>query len=81
MQSVGIRYYKEGVIRPCQSTILNSPDGPKIDARYEGQQPYITKRGCEILMSKCTKLRDKNFIKTFAADLNFESEITVSTCT
>src|SRR5580704_1627482 len=34
----------------------------------EGQQPYITKRGCEILMSKCKKLRDKNFIKTFAAD-------------
>jgi very-short-patch-repair endonuclease len=46
----------------------SSPDGPKIDARYEGQQPYITKRGCEILMSKCKKLRDKNFIKTFAAD-------------
>jgi very-short-patch-repair endonuclease len=57
----------------------SSPDGPKIDARYEGQQPYITKRGCEILMSKCKKLRDKNFIKTFATDWDLNVNIVQDT--
>jgi very-short-patch-repair endonuclease len=45
----------------------------------EGQQPYITKRGCEILMSKCKKLRDKNFIKTFAADWDLNVNIVQDT--
>jgi very-short-patch-repair endonuclease len=54
-----------------------SPDVP--DARYEGQQPYLTKRGCEILISKCKKLRDKNFIKTFAADWDLNVNIVQDT--
>src|SRR5579864_9192674 len=45
----------------------------------EGQQPYITKRGCEILLSKCKKLRDKNFIKTFAADWDLNVNIVQDT--
>jgi very-short-patch-repair endonuclease len=45
----------------------------------EGQQPYITKRGCEILISKCKKLRDKNFIKTFAADWDLNVNIVQDT--
>jgi very-short-patch-repair endonuclease len=55
------------------------PDGPEIDPRYEGQQRYITKRGCEILLSKCKKLRDKNFIKTFAADWDLNVNIVQDT--
>ena len=55
-----------------KSSLNDIMDGSSFGGSFrrdrEGQQPYITKRGCEILMSKCKKLRDKNFIKTFAAD-------------
>jgi prophage antirepressor-like protein len=50
-----------------KSSLNDIMDGSSFGGSFrrdrEGQQPYITKRGCEILMSKCKKLRDKNFIK------------------
>jgi very-short-patch-repair endonuclease len=71
-------------IKPRDRASLNDiMDGSSFGGSFrrdrEGQQPYITKRGCEILMSKCKKLRDKNFIKTFATDWDLNVNIVQDT--
>ena len=74
-----LRHVKSQYKSKLNDIINGSPFDGSFRRDREGQQPYITKRGCEILLSKCKKLRDKNFIKTFAADWDLNVNIVQDT--